>query len=147
MKLITRHFGEIEIDESEIIDFPDGILGFEDVKKYVLINNPDPEVPFQWLQSVDEPSLAFVITNPFLFKSDYEFDIPQNVLKKLEIEETEDVAVYSIAVVPDDIKDMTINLRGPVIINVKKKKAKQIVLDKEEYSLKYKIFENAKRAG
>ncbi|WIF96133.1 flagellar assembly protein FliW [Caminicella sporogenes] len=147
MKLITRHFGEIEIDESEIIDFPDGILGFEDVKKYVLINNPDPEVPFQWLQSVDEPSLAFVITNPFLFKSDYEFDIPQNILKKLEIEKTEDVAVYSIAVVPDNIRDMTINLRGPVIINVKKKKAKQIVLDKEEYSLKYKIFENAKRAG
>lgn len=147
MKLTTRHFGEIEINENEIIDFPDGLLGFEDIKKYIIISNPDPQIPFEWLQSIDEPNLTFVITSPFLFKSDYEFDIPKNVVEKLEIEKTEDVMVYSIAVVPDNIKDMTINLRGPVIINMKKRRAKQIVLDNEEYSLKYKIFEDIKKTG
>ncbi|MDK2919035.1 MAG: flagellar assembly factor FliW [Candidatus Petromonas sp.] len=147
MKINTRHFGEIEINENEIINFPDGLLGFEDIKKYILINSPDPEVPFQWLQSVDEPNLAFVVTSPFLFKSDYEFDIPQNVVEKLEIEKTEDVMIYSIAVVPDDIKDMTINLKGPIIINTKTNRAKQIVLEDDKYTLKYKIFENIKKIG
>ncbi len=147
MKLNTRHFGEIEINENEIIYFPYGLLAFENVKKYILINNPDPSIPFQWLQSVDEPELAFVVTNPFLFVQDYEFDIPEKVINKLEIEKQEDIMIYSIAVVPEDIKDITINLRGPIILNVLIKRGMQIVLDNDEYSLKHKIFEDIKKTG
>jgi len=147
MKLTTRHFGDIEIDEGDIITFPDGILGFEDVKKYVIIPNPDEKVPFQWLQGVDEPNLAFVITNPFLFKKDYEFDIPDSVVEDLEIKGPEDVITYSIAVVTEDIKDMTINLMAPIIINSNNKQGKQIVLDGDEYSLKYKIFQCKGKEG
>jgi len=147
MKLKTFHFGEIEINEEDIIVFPDGILGFEDIKQYIIIPNPDSEVPFQWLQSVDEPELAFVITSPFIFKPDYEFDLPEKVVKALEIEKPEDVMTYSLVVVPEDVKDMTMNLRGPIIINTSNRRAKQIVLDKEEYSLKYKLFDNIQQAG
>ncbi|QZY54318.1 flagellar assembly protein FliW [Crassaminicella profunda] len=141
MILTTKHFGEIEIDEEKIITFEEGILGFEDIKKYTVIVNPDKEVPFHWLQAVEYSDLAFVITNPFVFKKDYDFEIPEKVIEQLAIEKEEDVMIFSIAVVPEDMKKMTINLRGPLIMNIKNKKGKQIVLDTEKYSLKHCIFE------
>lgn len=147
MRLKTRHFGEIEIQEDDIIHFPHGLLAFDDIKKYVIIPNPDPQVPFQWLQSVDNTDLAFVITSPFLFLKNYEFDLPDKVIKTLEIGKPEDIMIYSIAVVPENLKEMTINLRGPIIINLTNKRAKQIILDNEKYSLKHKIFQDTEQAG
>ncbi len=141
MKLQTKHFGEIEIDSQKIITFEDGIPGFEETKQYALLPNPDAENPFQWLQAVEEPSLAFVITNPFYFKEDYEFDIPERVTQQLQIEKKEEIAIYSIAVVPENIEDITINLRGPLVINIEKNKGRQLLLDHEAYALKYKIFQ------
>ncbi len=141
MLLKTKHFGEIEINKDQIITFEEGLMGFEDIKQYTIILNPETEVPFHWLQSVDEPNLAFVITNPFLFKKDYTFDIPDKVVEQLSIQDKEDVAVFSIAVVPENIENMTINLRGPVIINSAKQKGKQIILDSENFPLKYNIFQ------
>ncbi len=147
MILNTRHFGKIEIDSEQILTFEDGLLGFESIRRYILIQNPDKEIPFHWLQAVDDPDLAFVVTIPFLFKEDYAFDIPDKVIKQLEIKNQEDVVVYSIAVVPEDIKKMTINLQGPLIINGKNKKGKQIVLDDNTYSLKYRIFQETAQAA
>ncbi|SKC55893.1 flagellar assembly protein FliW [Maledivibacter halophilus] len=145
MKLNTRHFGEIQIDESKIIHFNEGLLGFEKIKKYAVINNPDPEVPFCWLQSVDKPDLAFVIANPFLFINNYEFDIPDKIVKELELKDHKELIIYSIAVVPESIEEMTLNLRGPIIINWENKRAKQIVLESNKYPLKYKIFDTSKK--
>lgn len=142
MKLNTKHFGEIEINEKEILFFPDGILAFEQYKKFIILDTPDKDNPFQWLQCIDNPSLAFVIVNPFLFKKDYEFDIPQSVIEKLQIEKTEDVVVYTIVVVPQDITKMTTNLSGPLIINARKRRGKQIILDNNDYSTKYLILQN-----
>lgn len=140
MILNTKHFGEIEIKDDRIITFEEGLLGFEDIKRYTIILNPEDNIPFHWLQSVDEPNLAFVITNPFLFKEDYSFDIPDKVVDQLEIKDKEDVAVFSIAVVPENMEEMTINLRGPIIINSEQQKGKQIVLEGAEIPLKYHIF-------
>lgn len=141
MLLNTRHFGEIEIDENNIIQFDEGLLGFEYVKQYIIVENPDPELPFHWLQAVDEPWLAFVITSPFLFKPDYAFDIPDRIAQQLELERSEDVTVYSIAVVPENIQNMTINLSGPVLINMEKKKGRQVVIESNEYPTKFFIFQ------
>lgn len=146
MILNTRHFGEIEIDENNIIDFPNGILAFEDIKKYIVINNPNDDIPFQWLQSVDNPDLAFVIANPYLFVKEYEFDIPEKVINKLKIENPKDIMIYSIAVVPEELKDMTINLKAPIVININKKLGKQIVLENDKFQLKYKIFKEIKQS-
>ena len=140
MKLDTKHFGEIEIGEEKIISFPEGIPGFEDQKRFVIINNHDSENPFGWLQAVDNGSLSFVVINPFLVKPDYDFVLSQSVEEKLKIRNEKDVAVYTIAVIPEDIKKITINLSGPVIINVKEKLGKQIILNDEKYSTKYYIF-------
>lgn len=141
MIINTKQFGEMEIDEDKIITFEEGMLGFEDIKKYTVILNQDKDVPFNWLQAIDDSDLAFVITNPFLFKEDYEFDISDKVINELGIKKEEDVIIFSIAVVPKNLKKITINLRGPLIINIKNKKGKQIVLDQEKYKLKYYIFE------
>ncbi|QIB27509.1 flagellar assembly protein FliW [Caloranaerobacter azorensis] len=141
MLLNTKHFGQIEIDEDSIITFPDGLLAFEEQKRFVIIDNPDEEIPFKWLQSIDNPDLAFVIINPFLFKRDYEFDIPQSVVDRLAIEREKDVLVYSIVVVPEDITKMTANLVGPIIINLKNRLAKQIILEDKRYTTKHLILE------
>lgn len=140
VKLNTRNFGKIEIDEESIIEFPNGIPGFEDRKKYVLINNPDEENPFQWLQSVDNSDLAFVVINPFLVKFDYDIVLPESAIEILKIEDEKDIALYTIVVVPENIEEMTTNLSGPIVINVKERLGKQIALDDSRYSTKHYIF-------
>ena len=147
MKLHARSFGEIEINQEDILTFPEGIPGFEDSKRYIIINNPDEENPFDWLQSVDNGDLAFVIINPFFVKPDYDIIIPESALEKLKIIDESDVALYSIVVVPEKIEDMTVNLTGPIVINVREKLGKQIILDDNRYTTKYYIFKTEESRG
>lgn len=140
MKLHTKNFGEIEIDEQKIIDFPEGLLGFEEEKQFVIINAEDEESPFQWLQSVTNPDLAFVIINPFFVYPNYDIIIPKTAQKKLKIKEQKDVSLYSIVVVPENIEKMTANLLGPIIININEKLGKQVILDDNKYSTKHYVF-------
>ncbi|MCC5910842.1 MAG: flagellar assembly protein FliW [Clostridiaceae bacterium] len=144
MKLNTKNFGELKISESNILYFQDGLPGFQDLTKFIVIQNPEEGHPFHWLQSVEDENLAFVIINPFAFKSDYDFNLSNNTIEKLEIKAPEDVTVYNIVVIPEDINKMTANLRAPIIINTKNNKAKQIVLDDENYHTKHYIMEELK---
>ena len=143
MKLHTKNFGQIEIDEQKIINFPEALLGFEDEKEFVIINTEDEENPFQWLQSVRNPHLAFVIINPFLVYPNYDIVIPKTIQQKLGIKDKKDLSIYAIVVVPEDIQKMTANLWGPIIINVNKKIGKQVVLDDSRYSTKHYIFQQS----
>ena len=140
MKLHTKNFGEIEIDEQKIIDFPEGLLGFEEEKQFVIINTEDEENPFQWLQSVTNPNLAFVIINPFFVYPNYDIVIPKTAQERLKIQNKKDLCIYSIVVVPENIEKMTANLLGPIIININKKLGKQVILDDNRYSTKHYIF-------
>lgn len=140
MKLNTKNFGELDIDEKKIISFPEGLPGFEEEKEFVIINNEDEENPFCWLQSVKNPDLAFVIVNPFFVFSDYSVDLSETVQEKLKIKDEKDVAVYSIVVVPEDLKKMTANLLGPIVINVRERLGKQVILDDPRYTTKHYIF-------
>lgn len=143
MILNTKHFGEIEVEEDKIIHFPEGILGFEEEKQFIIINNEDEKSPFHWLQSVANPNLAFVIINPFFVYPNYDIVIPKSAQEKLEIEEKKDVAIYSIVVVPEDMEKMTANLLGPIVININKKLGKQVILDDERYTTKHYIFKQS----
>ncbi len=116
MKINTANFGKIDIDESKIIEFQDGIPGFEDKKKFTVILNEDMDNPFHYLQSVENEDLSFVIINPFDIFPEYEFNIPKVSKEKLHIENEKQVIVYTIVVVPEDIEKMTTNLQGPIII-------------------------------
>ncbi len=140
MKLNTKNFGELDIDEKKIISFPEGLPGFEEEKEFIIINNEDEENPFCWLQSVKNPDLAFVIVNPFFVFSDYSVDLSETVQEKLKIKDEKDVAVYSIVVVPEDLKKMTANLLGPIVINVRERLGKQVILDDPRYTTKHYIF-------
>lgn len=140
MLLNTKNFGEIEIDEKNIIHFPEGILGFEEEKQFIIIKDEDEQNPFHWLQSVQSPELAFVIINPFFVFPDYDIVLSKSVQEKLKIDDEKDVVVYSIVVVPEDIEKMTTNLLGPIVININKKLGKQVILDDDRYTTKHYIF-------
>lgn len=145
MMLETKHFGKIEIADENVIHFQEGLPGFEKVKEYVVIHNEDQESPFHWLQSVDQPSLAFVIVNPFEIKKDYEIDLDDTMLKSIEVRNQKDMAVFSIVVVPDEMSKMSMNLKAPVIINPKAKKGMQVILDSDTYSVRHYILEEIQK--
>lgn len=140
IRINTSRLGEIEIPEQCIIHMPSGILGFSDVRNYVLIPHKENS-PFFWYQSLEEPSLAFVVMDPFVFKPDYDVPIVPQIVANLEAEKIEELDVLVIVTIPKDRpQDMTANLLGPILINRSKKLAKQIVLDPERYGTKTLIL-------
>lgn len=127
MKIQTKFIGAVEVDETDIVSFPEGIPGFLDQKQFAIIPlNSDS--PFLILQSIELPQLGFMIATPYAFKKDYTFDLPQAEVEQLKIEKPEDVVVYGILTLRDTLVRSTINLLAPIIINVNQHIAKQIVL-------------------
>jgi flagellar assembly factor FliW len=145
-KVSTARFGEIEIDESKVVQFPHGIPAFDDEKEFAILPmTQDEESPYVFMQSLSSPELAFLMTNPFSFFSDYEFEIDDDSLENLDIKEQEDLVIYVILTLPKGkVRDMTANLMAPVVINTANMKAKQIVLDKSRYTTKHRLFPEAK---
>lgn len=138
MKLITDYRGEVEYSDNDIIHFEEPVHGFHKSSEYLLIANAEPELPFYWLQAVDDKDCVLVLTNPFLFIDNYDFEIDDWSLEQLEINDIGDLVVYNAVIIPEKINEMTVNLRAPFIINVKNRKAKQLILD-EKYPLKQRI--------
>jgi flagellar assembly factor FliW len=137
LNIVTTRFGEIEIDESKIIDMRGGgILGFEHLKKYALHIKDDNNL-FWWFQSLDDGAIAFVVINPYSAKADYEPMISDNDVKLLEIEGAEDVVLLAIVTIRQNPFSVSVNLRAPLVINAKKKIAKQIILDDMTYPIQY----------
>ncbi|MBU5436675.1 flagellar assembly protein FliW [Tissierella sp. MSJ-40] len=147
MKINTKYFGEIEVVEEKIIEFQEGIPGFEEEKKFVIINNPDSENPFDWLQAINDPNLSFAIVNPFIVFDDYDVRIPDSAIDKLKLENEKDIVIYTIVVVPEDVNKMTTNLLGPIVINSKERLGKQIILDDERYTTRHYIFSQNSEIG
>lgn len=145
MLLKTKHFGDIEIDDKKVLIFENGLPGFELCRKYILLGNEDEASTFRWLQCVDHPEVAFAITNPFLIVRDYDFELDDESAKRLGIEKSEDVAVYVIVVVPEDIKKISINLKAPLIINSRNKMGAQIILDTDKYTVRHYILDELRR--
>lgn len=140
MKINTRYFGEMEIDEKEIIRFEQGIPGFIEEKQFVVIPFGDEETPLNVLQSLNTHTLAFVIVNPFLFFKDYEFNITEPITNQLQLNDEKEIAVYVILTVQDPFEKTTANLKAPIVVNVEKGYGKQIVLNDEQYFTKHKLI-------
>ncbi len=143
--LQTRHFGEIRIAEESVLKFDEGLPGFEQLNKFVLIGNEDKTSPFGWLQCVNEPQIAFAIANPFMIVADYDFELPDEAARELCIAKEDDVAVYSIVVVPDDLTRISMNLKAPLIINCSTNKGAQIILDTDKYTVRHYILDEIRR--
>jgi flagellar assembly factor FliW len=137
MLISTTNFGDLEIDEKAVITFEEGVPGFEDEHKFVILNNWDTDEPvgFMWLQSTKNEDLAFVVTIPFLLRTDYEFEIPDDVCTKMGITDPNQVGVYTVCKIKDKVENMTFNLSSPIIINTTDRKAMQLTLDDDRYTM------------
>lgn len=138
MKIETPLFGEVEVQEEEIIHFPHGIPGFENMKRFMIIDLDD--IPFSYLQCIDEPELSLLITDPFLFNKNYEFDLSESARAELEVKDVGEVIVRVVVSVKDDLQDATMNLLAPMVINTNKKIGKQVVLHLTPYSTRQRLI-------
>jgi|SRR5690625_1603952 len=140
MKLDTKYLGEIEVEQSDIIRFPSGIPGFQEETEFVLLNLPgESSHLFQVLQSVKSSELAFIVTNPYYFYSDYEFKLDDAIIDQLEIQKEGEVTVFTIVTVKSPFASSTVNLKAPVIINHNKRLGKQYILNIDKYQTKAPI--------
>ena len=139
----TKIFGEIEVDESRFITFEEGILGFPDLKRFMLIHDEESGSSklISWMQSIDEPAFAMPVLDPLKVCPDYNPEVEDELLNSLGDVQGEDILVLATVTVPPEIEKMTANLRAPFIINANNLKACQIILEDEKYLIKYPIYE------
>ncbi|MBA4397179.1 MAG: flagellar assembly protein FliW [Syntrophus sp. (in: bacteria)] len=141
MRISTSRFGEIEVKESEWIVFKGAILGFESRSRYVLLIQ-DNSTPLWWLQSVDDPDLAFVVADPCVLKPDYNPVIDEGDLAFLGIKTIEDIALLAIVTVRSHPFRVTANLRAPILINVAQRTANQVILHDPDYPIQFDVISN-----
>ena len=141
MKYKTARLGSLEIQDKDIILFPDALYGFDQEKEFALLPlDPKIESPMEWLQSLRTRELAFVVTDPFFFLPAYKMILSDSERAQLEIESTESVKVRVIVTIPKVHTEMTANLVAPLVINQKNGMAKQIVLTSAEYDTKHSLM-------
>ena len=128
IKLKTSRFGELEVEEDKIVDFPDGLIGLPDTKQFILIDHKD--TPLKWLQAVDDPDIAFIVVPPDEISENYNVDIDKKVQNYLQLDNNDDLAVLVTMRVDGD--DVIANLQGPLLINASSRKGVQVVLENAE---------------
>lgn len=143
MNIMTRYFGEIDLAEDKIITFENGIVGFEDFKRYTLLYDSGKEERplISWLQSLDEKDLAFPVINPLVVKEDYNPIVEDELLKPLGDVSNENVVLLLTMTIPGDITKMTANLKAPIIINSDTRKGCQIIVENQDYPVKFNVYE------
>ena len=140
MKFNTEKFGEIEAEENRIFDFVLPIIGFDELKKFIILD-PNSESLFKLLQSIEDPALSFPIISVAALDLDYSIDLNDDVICDLGIVNSESILVMNITSIPqDNPKGTTINLLAPIIFNLDNQKAGQIVLSGSGYDISYPMF-------
>ena len=150
MTITTKIFGEISVENDKIIHFPGGIIGFPDLTDFTMIHDEEDGVASNhWLQSIQEPAFAMPVIDPLIVKEDYNPDVDDELLKPLgELTQDETLVLVTLSV-PQDLTKMTVNLKGPIIINSGNRKACQAIIDGDEYKVKFPIYDilQARKAG
>lgn len=147
MNIETRFFGQIEIDDEKIIHFKDGIPGFEHLTKFLFMTDKDDNSPFCWLQSIEDLDIVFTLFDVLSFLPNYEPTVEEEYLQNLGEFVEDDLAIYCIANIGQNIQEMTINLKAPVVINLENRQAKQVICNNEDYPIKYYIYKEIKKGG
>ena len=149
MMIDTTRFGTLSIEESGVITFPDGLPGFEGCRRFTLVPHQAPgsgqSSPFEWLQSLDDGSLAFLAINPNLVFPQYSPKLPTGELESIALahDEADEPRLYTLLTVPKgDPCGITANLMAPVVVNVETRMAKQIVVAGDEYGLRHRLLPN-----
>jgi flagellar assembly factor FliW len=147
---MTKYFGEVEYEDSALITFSEGLPGFPDDKRFLLMPENDPPDIFYWLQSVDDGDVAFTLMDVYLVMPDYNPLVESEYIEDLGDLSDSPLEILNIVVIPDDTKKMRVNLKAPVVINMVTGRAKQVIVNNEDYPIRYMIFESldeSKTAG
>ncbi len=136
----------MDVDEGQLIDFPEGLLGFDYVKRFALLDTDDEKSPFMWLQALDEPELAFVVIRPDDFLPEYKLLVSQGDLEAVGEKDKEKLVVLAIVTIPANPSEMTANLQGPLVINPAKKLGRQAISLSEKYHVRHRILDEMKNA-
>ncbi len=152
MKVTTKVFGEITIDDDRVITFPKGIVGFPELTRFALLHDSEKGTgSIHWLQSLQEPAFAMPVMDPLFVRPDYNPEVDDELLGNLGKLNPEEMLVLVTVTVPKEIKKMTVNLRGPIIINAAEKLAIQVIIEGDGYPVKFPIYDileaNKKKAG
>lgn len=146
MQFRSERFGFVEYDETEVLRFPQGLVGFPDMTRFFL--HADEQVaPLAWLQSLDDAGLAFLICDPFMFFADYEVRVKLPAALRQQMGESADLRVLAIVTIQPDFAKSTVNLLGPLVLNARTRNAWQVILDDEELSTRHRLFLGETGAG
>lgn len=146
MELETTRFGTIKVEEDDIITFPEGLVGLSRYKRFILIQHGE-DTPFHWLQSVDEPSFALLVIDPWFFRPDYEVVLSDSEVERLQIQEETPKAVFATVTIPPGKPElMTANLLAPLVLNLATRCGRQVILDDERYQTRHPILEEMWRS-
>ena len=144
VQIHTRNFGDIEISDDKILEFPSGVPGFPDSKRYALIADPDDleneSESFYWLQSLDETDVVFCLIDLHKFLPDYDPLVDEGEIACLSPYGPEELLVYNIVVIPENPSEMTVNMKAPIVINPNTKTGIQTICQNEDYAVKYRLF-------
>ena len=150
MLVKTRFFGEVDLPEEKILTFEHGLIGLGEYIKFTILNDCDKEDSnISWLQSVEEPSFALPVIKPWLVKEDYNPVVEDELLKHIGELTEENLVILTTMTVPEDVKQMSVNLKAPIIINADTRKGAQIICENDDYEVKYKVYDvlNEKKEG
>lgn len=139
MIIKTTRFGNIQIEESDVITFSEGILGFADLSKFVILDDPNDDI-FAWLQSCEAGAIAFPVLEPELFTQNFKINLSKTDLESLKMADVKKARFFSIVTIPDDPTQMTANLKAPVVINLEQRVARQCVLQDNNLAIREPLF-------
>ena len=147
MRVQTKFFGEVELDDNKVIEFPNGIIGFEDFKKFAIIYDieDDRDTKISWLQSLEEPTLALPVVDPLAVTTEYAPMIEDEFLKPLGNPADEDLLFLLVMTVPSDMTKVTANMKAPVIISTEERKGVQLIVDNADYPVKFNVYESVQK--
>ncbi len=140
MQLEGTRFGDVNYEEDRVLDFPQGILGFPNHHRFLMLPHPGGG-PFAWLQSVDEPSLAFPVIDPTLIRPDYLPPVRREDLERLGLAALNEGIFLAICVIPEDPQEMRANLLAPVVVNPSRRLGTQVVLENTDYQVRHYILQ------
>lgn len=143
MKLNTKYHGLIEYKEDDVIVFPKGIPGFDELRKFILLPI-EKEGIFILLHSIEDEEIGIPVVSPFNVYKDYEFTLSEETIKNLKANSPKDILVYTTVTVNSNYENITTNLRAPIVVNIKEKIGEQIILEKDDYGIKHPIFQEEK---
>ena len=136
--IATPRFGEISYADTDVIEFPWGLPGFNDLRRFLALSLPD-QPNFIWLQSLEEPKTALPAADPWQIFGDYDPRLPAYATETLELQSAEDFTILCVVVVTKDAEEMTMNLMAPIVVNLKTRRARQAMLESSGYSVRAAI--------